>query len=192
MSNTLNAITGLIPNELTYDFKVRDKLTAISKKINDKFMLDKKLKEVLNATRFKMCQEAFDAVFFANVKAKLIHDKCHKPLLLKEGNKVYLKLHKNYKLPRTNNRKLSNQRCGPFLVKRHVGRLVYKLELSPKWRVHSVISVTQLKLANEGDLYRGKRPNYPGSVEVEGNTDFEKSYEIKRSSTSDSASTTRS
>lgn len=124
-------MTKLTLNELTYNFKVKNKLTAISKKINDKLMFDKKLKKVLN-TCFKLRQKTFNAVFFANVKTKLIHNRRHKLLLLKKENKVYLKLCKNYKLPRINNKKLLNQHCNSFLIKQRVERLTCKLELLSK------------------------------------------------------------
>ena len=144
MNNFSNVSTGLIPNDIIYDFKVRDRLTTFSKTINGKFMTDEKFKKNLNETRFQFRQKASDVVVFENVKAKLIHDKKYKSLLLKEGNKAYLRFHKGYKLSGNLNRKLFNQRCGPFLVKRRVERLVYELKFFFKWRVHSVISVSQL------------------------------------------------
>lgn len=132
MNNSLNVIIGLTLNKLMYDFKVRDCLTTISKKIDGKIMLDKKVKKILNATRLRMRQKAADTVAFGNVKAKLIHDKRYKPLLIKEGDKAYLKLYKGYKFSDNQNKKLFNQRCGPFLVKRRVDRLAYELKLLSK------------------------------------------------------------
>ena len=46
------------------------------------------------------------------------------------GDKAFLKLHKGYKVPSQENRKLSNQRCGSFLMKKRVERLSYELNLS--------------------------------------------------------------
>ena len=129
MNNSPNATTGFTPNEIVYGFKVRDRLTALFTTIGGKLMQDKKLKKSLNETRLQVKQEASDAVFFGNAKAKLMYDKRHKPLLLKEGDKAYLRLHKGYKLPGEPNRKLFNQRCDPFLIKRRIGRLAYELEL---------------------------------------------------------------
>lgn len=180
MNNFLNAIIGLTSNELMYGFKVRDRLTVVSKKIDGKIMSNKEVKKSLDATRLRMRQEAADVVAFDNVKFKLVHDKRYKLLLMKEGDKAYLKLHKGYKLLDNQNKKLFNQRCGPFLVKRRVGRLAYELEFSPRWKVHLVISVTQLESAGESDPYDRKRPHYPGAVEVEGDSEFERSYEVEK------------
>lgn len=81
MNNVFNVVTSLIPNEQTYEFKIKNKLTTISEKINGKFMIDKKFQKSLNEIRLQMRQEAFDAMSFVNVKAKVIHDKRHKSLL---------------------------------------------------------------------------------------------------------------
>ena len=48
---------------------------------------------------------------------------------MKEKNKTFLKLHKGYKLPKDNNRKLSNQCCDFFLIKRKINKLAYEIEL---------------------------------------------------------------
>ena len=132
LNNFFNAIIELISNELMYDFKIKNRFTTVSKNIEKKFMIDEEFKQSLNAIRLKMRQKTADAVFFDNVKTKLIHDKRHKSLLLKEKNKIYFKFHKNYKLSEKHNKKFSNQRCDPFLMKRRVGRFVYELKLPLK------------------------------------------------------------
>lgn len=124
-----------------YGFKIRDKLTTMSERLNEAIMSNKDLKKSLDEIRFQFRQEASNAIFFDNVKVKIIYDKKHKPLLLKEGDKAYLKLHKGYKLSKNNNRKFSNQRCDPFFVKRRIDRFVYELKLPSRWKVHSVISI---------------------------------------------------
>ena len=133
MNNAPNATTGLTPNEIIYGFKIRDKLTAISENFEQSTVMpDKELKKALDDTRLQFRQEASNAIFFDNVKVKLMYDKRHKSLLLKKRDKAYLKFHKEYKLPENQNRKLSNQRCEPFLVKRRVERLAYELKLPPR------------------------------------------------------------
>lgn len=180
MNNSSNVIIGFTSNELMYEFKVKNRLTAISEKIEETSMTDKKFKEFLDAIRLQMRQKAADAMIFENVKAKLTHDKRYKLLFFKKGNKAYLKLHKGYKLPGEHNRKLSNQRCGPFLIKRRIGRLAYELEFSFKWRMHSVISIIQLKSATEVDFYDKPRPHYSEAVKMKDDTEFEKSYEVEK------------
>lgn len=163
-----------------YDFKFRNKLIAISKKIESEFMNDKKFKIFLKVTQLHMRQKIANAISFANVKIKLIHDKRHKLLFLKEGDKAYLKLHKNYKLSENHNKKLSNQRCDSFLMKRRVDRFAYELELFSKWRIHFVIFVIQLKSVNDENSYDKKRSNYPKSMKIEKDTEFERLYEVEK------------
>lgn len=42
-------------------------------------------------------------------------------------------------------RKFVNQRAGPFKVLKRVDHLTYKLGLRPHWKIHFIISVTQLE-----------------------------------------------
>ena len=88
LNNSFNAIIELIFNELMYDFKIKNKLIAISKKIDEKFMTNETLKKILNATRLRMRQKAADAVTFENVKTKLIHDKRYKSLFMKKKTRL--------------------------------------------------------------------------------------------------------
>ena len=94
---------------------------------------------------------------------------------------INVNLHISWRISGKPNRKLSNQRCGPFLVKRRVGRLAYELELPPNWRVYPTISVAQLEPLTPGkDPYDRPRTTYPGEVYMEGDTEEYRSYEVER------------
>ena len=54
----------------------------------------------LPTQRLKYRQETANVSAFANAKTKIYYDSRHMPLLLNEGNKIYLKLHHGYELPR--------------------------------------------------------------------------------------------
>jgi hypothetical protein len=49
--------------------------------------------------------------------------------------------------------KLSYQRVGPFRVIRKVGTLAYELDSPGHWKIHVVISVSQLEPANTNDPF---------------------------------------
>ena len=135
----------------------------------------------LSEQRLEYRQEAANATAFANAKSKIYYNRRHHPLMLKRGDYAYLRLHQGYQLPERPNRKVLQQRCGPFLVKRRVGRLVYELDLPPTWLVHPVISVAQLEPTPDGtDPYQRPRPDHPPSVETEGDTEHFKSYEVEK------------
>ena len=66
-------------------------------------------------------------------------------LNLKEGDEAFLKLYHGYVILGLTNRKLTQQRVGPFKVQAKVGHLVYRLQLPPVIRIHPVVSVAQLE-----------------------------------------------
>lgn len=173
LNNSPNAATGLSPNEVIYGFKTRELITAAGG--------SSQIPEDISSQRWEYQREAADATAFANAKAKVYYDARHQPVFFRPGDRVYLRLHQGYKLPGNPNRKMSNQRCGPFEVKRRAGRLAYELELPAHWRIHPVISVAQLEpCPSEEDPYHRPRPDYPESVEVEGDTDDWRSYTVER------------
>ncbi len=88
---------------------------------------------------------------FAAARAKRRYDGQHRDLEFKEGDKVYLRLHKGYHLPGKPARKLSQQRAGPFLIKRRIGRQAYELDLPDNMAIHPVISVAQLVPTPSGE-----------------------------------------
>ena len=186
LNNSVNATTGRVPNEIVYGFRVKE---VISTMMEDKLRQrmkgrnEKEVEKAISLDRFIFQKEAQDATAHANIKAKILYDSRHQPLVLKPGQKAFLKLNKGYRLKEKGNRKLMNQRSGSFEVIRKVGRLAYELKLPEEWRVHPVISVTQLEpdpSTPDGDPFNRPRETQPGSVEVEGDTPTSKSWEIEK------------
>lgn len=115
-------------------------------------------------------QKAANAINFANARAKIRYDRKHIKLELEVGNRTYLQLHRGYMLPDMANRKLSYQQVGPFRITQKIEKLAYKLKLPPAMKIHSVVSIAQLKLAKSTDPYNKARPNHPGPVKMERTT----------------------
>ena len=175
LNNSLNASTKLCLNEIIYEFKIRKFLSALNNNIFDISS------EALSELRLLYRKKVSDAIFFANSFMKIYYDFRHVSLLFKSNDKTYLRLHKRYNLSNDYSKKLFAQKCDSFTVKKRVEKLAYELKLSSTWRVHSVISVTQLKSVTfSSDLYNRSRSNYFDSVH--GNEDIKnnKSYEIER------------
>ena len=63
-----------------------------------------------------------------------------------------------------------------------VGRLAYRLDVPPNWRIHPVFFVTQLEPAPPPakNPFGRPFPSNPVFIFVEGNTDKVKSFEIER------------
>ena len=183
-NNAMNFSTDKTSNEICYEFKIKEVVSTVDSVFTKNITTKAKNQlSKLKTTRFRYRMKATNASFYASLKFKVRYDSLHVPLLLKSRDKIFLRLHRDYNLSEKHNKKLFNQRCDPFLVKRRVERLVYELNLSSRWQIHSVISVTQLEsvLADE-DSYKRKRSNYSNEVKVEDilNISWMKFYEVEK------------
>ena len=172
LNNSANS-TGSSATEIMYGNRVREAIDVDSHP-------KPSTKEASTAERMLHRNEAVQAIAFANTQAKMYYDKKHLPLLLKPGNKVYIKLHHGYSSP-DHQGKLSARRVGPFTVKKSVGRLAYELDIPREFgKIHPVISVTHLEPApDEADPWNRQHPE-PGPVEMEGDTEELKSFDVER------------
>ncbi len=172
LNNSRNASTGYAPNELAYGFRTNDTLDTLTK--TDLTPED--------YTRIRQIyrEEAEDSIAFANATSKSYYDAKHTPLTI--GSKAYLRLFHGYTIPGLTNRKLSNQRVGPFQILRRVGTLAYELKLPPTMKIHPVVSVAQLEPAPlaEDDPYNREQNAEPPPVENEATDDPAPAYEIER------------
>ena len=150
-----NSSTGFFSNEIIYRFKLHDTLSSLTTDVLMNFTLDR-------AVKFKKAEESltFTQLFF-----KIQYDWHHHSLVMKVEDLAYIHLHWEYSLLSLKNRKFTNQRTDSFLIKRKIESLTYKLKLSEKWKIHSVIFITQLKLAlKDSDLYKRLSLNHLSSV----------------------------
>ena len=159
--NSLINTTGATPNQILYGLFTRDALST----------LNRQYKHIAREDQRELFRlEAADAIDFANARAKLRYNKSHKKLEFNIGDRAYLRLHRGYTLPNMSNKKLSNQRVGPFEVTQRVGKLAYRLKLPPIMKIHPVVLVAQLVPAEGPDPYERPRPSHPGPVKMEGNS----------------------
>ena len=121
--------------------------------------------------------DAKDAIAWAAMQAKFYYDANWQPQFFAVGDEVLLRLHCGYKLPGITNKKLERQFVGPFKVTERIGRLAYRLDLPPAWKIHNVISIAHLEPASTNDLYNRPRPTHPPSITVDG---ADNHYEIER------------
>lgn len=170
-NNSTNSTTGLAPNEIAYGFRVNDNLSLLQDLPAEDFSRLRQVKR----------DAADEAIAFANTVTKARYDKKHVALNLQEGAAVYLKLHHGYRIPGLVNRKLSQQRVGPFKILQKVGNLAYRLELPPTVKIHPVVSVAQLEpLPPKPDPYNRARPDAGNPPAVENEDSEAPSFEIER------------
>ncbi len=170
INNTSSSSTGKTPNEVAYGFSPRRPLDLLAALPTP---------NVLAARA-----DAAEAVSFALLNQKVTYDRKHQPLFMKVGEWAMLRLHKGYSIPATAGftKKLTQQYVDPFRIMEKVGRLAYRLDVPPDWRIHPVFSVAQLEPAPPPTEDPFGRPflSNPPPVFVEGDTDNMKSFEIER------------
>ena len=160
---------GKSPNEVAYGFTPNRPLDLLMPKQVDN----------INMARI----DIKDAISFAQMSDKFHYDRHHQPMFLKVDDYALLRLHKGYSIPSTAHvtHKLGQQYVGPFRVTERVGRLAYRLDIPPHWRVYPVFTIAQLEPMPPGeDPFARPRPDHPPSVFVEGDTDEWKSYDVER------------
>ena len=170
MNNAVNASTDWSSNEILLKHKMNDLIMLLS---------------IMNATEVEKKRswhqrEAEDSITFVNVNMKIQYDQSHKLLTLKEGDWVFIKLHKGYKVQGVN-RKLGQQCVEPFQIIKRIRKLVYRVELPESWKIHNIISVIMLKSAlPENDSYDQIESQHTDSVKTEGTEGNDQVYEIER------------
>ena len=118
-----------------------------------------------------------DVIAFAALKMKDIYDFHHKPMFFKVGDQVNLRLHRGYRVSAIKSKKLGPQFIGSFPVIERIGRLTYRLRLSPIMKIHDVISVPHLEPVTDPakDPYQRRRPSMSAVV-----IDGEEKYQVEK------------
>ena len=76
-------------NEILYDFKIRKTVSTLILKIRNKIFIEK---------QFRYRKKISNVTTFINVETKIYYDVRHTLLLLKLEDKIFLRLHREYKL----------------------------------------------------------------------------------------------
>ena len=170
IDNTSSSSTGKSPNKVAYGFSPRRSLDLLA--------------ALPTPDALAARTDAAEAVSFALLNQKVTYDQKHQPLFMKVGEWPMLRLHKGYSIPSTAKvtKKLTQQYVGPFRIVEKVGRLTYRLDVPPDWRIHPVFSVAQLEPAPPSTENPFGRPflSNPPPVFVKGDTNKIKSFEIEK------------
>lgn len=109
INNPFNATIELTLNKIIYDFKIKNKFIACSKKFVEKLvaMTNKNLKKNFEKNTFALSSKNFERDFFVNVKTKLMYDKKHKFFFWKKKTTKFIS---NF-ITNTNCRKIIIENC---------------------------------------------------------------------------------
>ena len=119
-----------------------------------------------NARKFKVKykihqQEIQDSIAWANLVIKNCYDRYHISLLLNSEDFVILKLHHEYYISDVKNKKFFIQQVDCFFIKWWVSLLAYKLKLLTNMKIHSMMSIINLKfVSSEKNLYNQSYNNH--------------------------------
>ena len=166
-NNAKNASTGHTPFELNHGYhpqmSYEDNVDLRSKSKSAEELSDELSKLMI------VCQEN---LHHAQKLQKRAYDKGVKSRSYASGDKVWL----NSKYIKTKqNQKLETKFFGPFRVLHPVGKQVYKLELSRKWRIHDVFHVSLL----EHDTTRKGRVDENNVAELDAGGDEGGKYDVE-------------
>lgn len=131
--------------------------------------------------RLKYKFEIAKTISYVNTQMKIRHDAKHVFLLLKFEKKTFLKFYKEYKNFTQKNRKLFNQKCESFLIKKKVEKLSYELNLFATWKIYSIVFVAQLEFAIfVKNSYNKSKFDHSDSIQIKKDIETEKSYKIEK------------
>ncbi len=194
LNNSLKSATTKTPTEVLFGFRVRESLDLFRLRTDEPTILPALAHEVqrlgddiLSANPVTLTEEpnpslsaqqlshldARDAISFAAMSMKAAYDSRHKPMFFDVGDKVFLSLRKGYRTPGVKHIKFQEQRSGPFTILERIGKLAYRLELTPSMKIHDVVSVAQLEPAPDPARDPYNRPSRPPPEIIDGEEEFE-------------------
>ena len=178
-NNAFNVIIDQTFNQFKYEFSSRDLTSLI---FIDQSIAKKKTVDLIFA-KMTYRKKAANVMIYVNAQMKLKYDDKHKPLRLQISDYAYLRLHHEYQFFNKLFRKFFNQYSESFLIKRWVDLLIYELELSITFKIHSIIFVIQLKSTNiTKNFYKRFKSDYFESIEIEKKNfvDVDSRYKVKK------------
>ena len=126
-----------------------------------------------------------DSIAMTQMYSKTIYDDNHTSLQMKIEDWALLRLHKKYEISSTVvlDRKLSKQYVDFFRIREKIENLVYKLNISQKWKIWSIIFIAQFELfsASTSDSFQRTHTSSSSiSMKDESNTNAIRSFEIEK------------
>ena len=195
INNSQSIVTSKTSNETTYDFTSIQSLNFWkSFVVVEDLAVDLKESFVVEVRKFftnaffsaadRVKIEIADFIVFVQMNAKYYYDRKHQFMFMKIDDYAHIRLHHDYDISFTTilNKKLSQQYVSFFKILKKIKRLTYRLNLLSHWRIHFVLSITQLKstTSSNENFFRRLRSNQSEFVYVNDDIARVKSWEIDR------------
>jgi hypothetical protein len=129
-------------------------------------------------------KQIIDAIAWTQMMMKMNYDRKHISMNIKIEDFALLRFHKDYNIFVTKilERKLSQQYVDSFKMLEKIENLVYRMNVSQDWRIHSVVSIAQLESMPNSitDSFSRSRSIESKSIEMKSDTNRVKFFEIER------------
>ena len=171
-------------NEVVYDFTSMQTVDlwkfVIVDEISRQSLIDEVTFFVVARARVKVA----DFIVFVQIKIKRHYDEKHKSMHMRESDYAFIKLHKKYDISfiAILKFKYSQQYVDFFRILKRVNRLIYRLNLSAHWKIHSILFIVQLKLTSSlhNDFFRRSKSDHSKSIFVKSDIVNVKFFEMNR------------
>ena len=116
------------------------------------------------------------------MNVKFHYDRKHEIMFMKQEDVALIKLHKNYNIFSVISKKYDQQFVEFFIIIEKIDRLIYRLNISNNWFIHSIFSVIQLKKCSSSsiDFFKRRKSNHSDFVFVNDDTINVKFFELSR------------
>ena len=179
LNNSVNAATGISPNEIIYEFKILEASDLLNNELTKIKASNENSATSVKKSRDMFRKKAKKFIVFAQYMEKIRYDEHHKQLNFKKEFRIYFRLHKGYSQSDITNRKFSKQRIGPIKMLKKVEKLTYELDISHIWKIHSVMSIIHIESASEKKDSYERISNELGPVKITKKNEFD-SYEVEK------------
>jgi hypothetical protein len=165
-NNTRSIVTKKTSNELLYEItsNLLLNISSSNKIVDNHTQLRKKAQNVID---------------WAQMINKIHYDRRHTSFFLKVDEWTLLRLHHDYFISKSKNmkKKVFAQYVEFFKINQRIERLIYRLNISSDWKIHSVFFVIQLESVSDStkNLFNRSRSTHSSSM-----IDTQNQYEIER------------
>lgn len=169
INTSKNDTTKTSPYRVLYGFDLRDGLSVLSG-LTERNPSAQEFRD--NVARIR--QEVSGAIALAQARQARYYDEKHTPKTFEVGDMVMLDT-RDFRIPGVSQNKIGPKRIGPFRILEKHGRLAYRIDLPPTYRIHPVISIAKLEPATKD----GHRHSRPPPIVKEKNPEEEVEYEVE-------------
>ena len=144
INNSVFVIIDKSFNEIVYNFTSVQTVNLWKFVVVDVVNSQSFIDEISFFVAVRVRVKIVDFIVFAQIKIKRHYDEKHKLMHMRKNDYALIRLHKKYDISFivVLKFKYNQQYVDSFRILKRVNRLIYRLNLSSHWRIHSVLFIT--------------------------------------------------